>query len=469
MVKNYFEGENLLQDPIHGYIRFTSSGGGGAGEVFERDLIDSPWVQRLRQIHQLQTAWWVFPSAEHTRFQHVVGSMHLASRATEAFYPSLREVCPDVPSRAMVESLLRIAALLHDVGHGPFGHFFDTFFLHDHDLTHETLGAEIIRRELGELIRRIRRNPSGELADGESLDPDQVAFLVVRPKRGAPTPEVPRWLILLRGLFSGLYTVDNMDFVLRDAYMTGFSSRSFDLDRLLHYSFFTDQGVTIHHRGFYTLTRFINMRAEMFRSIYFHRTVRAIDLTLEDLFHESKHLLFQGNPLEKLDDYLRFTEWSLLVDVASWDRSEDPEKRRMAEPWQRFLRREIPWQLVCERTILFSPGEKEHSTIFANEVVFEAAVRDALPERLKNLPLRVDTARHVHRPGAHLPAAGQNHLFDPSIDRLRHLEEEDLYHHIPQSYRICRIYAESDEYQKELAAAMESLMSDGQVDDLTNM
>jgi hypothetical protein len=125
--------------------------------------------------------------------------------------------------------------------------------------------------------------------------------------------------------------------------------------------------------------------------------------------------------------------------------------------------------LVCERTILFSPGEKEHSTIFANEVVFEAAVRDALPERLKNLPLRVDTARHVHRPGAHLPAAGQNHLFDPSIDRLRHLEEEDLYHHIPQSYRICRIYAESDEYQKELAAAMESLMSDGQVDDLTNM
>jgi hypothetical protein len=211
------------------------------------------------------------------------------------------------------------------------------------------------------------------------------------------------------------------------------------------------------------------MRAEMFRSIYFHRTVRAIDLTLADLFYQSKSLLFEGDPLENLEEYRRFTEWSLLVEVASWDRSDQPEKRRLAESWKRFLRREIPWQLVCERTILFQPGQKEHSTIFANEVVFEAAVRDALPERLKNLPLRVDTARHVHRPGAKLPAAGQNYLFDPSVDRVRHLEEEDLYQHIPQSYRICRIYAESQEHQKALATAMEYLMSNGNVDDLTNM
>src|SRR4051794_28658026 len=87
--------ENLSHDPVHGYIPFTSSLELEQGEVSERQIIDHPWVQRLRFIHQLQTAWWVFPTAEHTRFQHVIGVMHLASRATHELYPSLKEICPD--------------------------------------------------------------------------------------------------------------------------------------------------------------------------------------------------------------------------------------------------------------------------------------------------------------------------------------------------------------------------------------
>ena len=96
---------SLSHDVIHGYIPFTSPQGLPAGEVSEQAIIDHPWIQRLRQIHQLQTAWWVFPTAEHTRFQHVLGAMHLASRMIEATYDSLQQVCPDVPSRGYVESL----------------------------------------------------------------------------------------------------------------------------------------------------------------------------------------------------------------------------------------------------------------------------------------------------------------------------------------------------------------------------
>jgi HD superfamily phosphohydrolase len=186
-----FQRDNLTYDPLHGYIRFTSGSGMPEGEVSERQIIDHPWVQRLRYIHQLQTAWWVFPAAEHSRFQHVIGVMHLASRAAAALYDSLREVCPDAPSRGYVETLLRMAGLLHDVGHGPFGHFFDEHFLRRHGETHETIGAVIIRDKLGDLLRQVRRNPNSELAASETLDPEQIAWLISRP-RERDADEQPR-------------------------------------------------------------------------------------------------------------------------------------------------------------------------------------------------------------------------------------------------------------------------------------
>jgi hypothetical protein len=438
------------------------------GEVAERQVIDHPWVQRLRQIHQLQTAWWVFPTAEHTRFQHVLGAMHLASRAVDRLYPSLHEVCPDVPSRAYVESLMRMAALLHDVGHGPFGHFFDQHYLADYGLTHETVGAHIIRRELAGLLGNIRRNPNGRLADDETLDPEQIAVLILRPREGQ-SGELPKWLRLLRSLFSGLYTVDNMDFVLRDAYMSGYSSRAFDLDRLLHYSVFTPRGLTIHERGLSALVRFIGVRADLFRSIYFHRTVRAIDLSLAELFADSKAYLFPGNPLEHLEDYQQLTEWSLLVRVASWPRSAVPALAELGGRWREFLARKIRWKMACERTVFFKPGETEQSSVFSSERLFEAAIRANLPPAIQDLPLRFDPPRHVHRPGALAPAAGQNFLFDPVSGQIRGLDDRELFRQLPVSYRICRIYAEDHRHERELAAAMDRLIGSSGADDVTNM
>jgi HD superfamily phosphohydrolase len=464
----YFPSESLSNDPVHGYIPFTSPAGVCEGEVSEREIIDDPWVQRLRQIHQLQTAWWVFPCAEHTRFQHVLGSMHLASRAVDRLYGSLKEVCPAVPSQGYVESLLRMAALLHDVGHGPFGHFFDRHFLAEYGLTHETLGSEIIRHELGDLLRRIRRSPNRCLEEGEILDPDQIALLITRPKEETGEP-VPHWLQLLRSLFSGLYTVDNMDFVLRDAYMSGYSVRAFDLDRLLRYSTFTPEGLTIHDRGLSALVRFLSVRSELFQAVYFHRTVRAIDLSLQELFADSKPHLFPGNPLEHLDAYRELTEWSLLVKVAAWPQSSEPALRELGERWRRFLARKIRWKMACERTIFFKPGQSEETSVFSNERLFEAAVRSHLPPELKDLPLRFDPARHVHRPGARAPAAGQNYLYDSATGQIRSLDDRELFRQLPLSYRICRIYAEDDRHNAQLAAVMDRLTTGAGADDVTNM
>ncbi|MFW5693129.1 MAG: HD domain-containing protein, partial [Thermoguttaceae bacterium] len=379
----------------------------------------------------------------------------------------LHSVCPDLPSRGYVESLMRLAGLLHDVGHGPFGHFFDAHFLAQFGLNHESLGAEIICRELGDLLRRVRRTPNAALEPDETIHPEHIAFLITRPREGAA--EGPRWLRMLRSLFSGLYTVDNMDFVLRDAYMSGYSTRAFDLDRLLHYTRFTEKGLTVHERGLSALVQFISVRADLFRAIYFHRTVRAIDLELQELFADSRNLLFPGDPREHLPEYQRLTEWSLLAQVGGWSHSDEPARRALGERWQRFLRRQLRWRMACERTIFFAPGQSEHGSVLSNETTFEAAVRDLLPPDLRDLPLRVDTARHVHRPGTHVPAAGQNYLYEPGTERVLRLDDREMFRRIAVSFRICRIYTHDTRHAAELCRVMDQLTGAYAADDPTNM
>ena len=206
-----------------------------------------------------------------------MGVMHLASRAVAALYDSLQRGLP----RCAQPRLCRIADAAGRAAarRGPravrpfFRRAFSVRLRADPRNARQRTSSS---SELGDLIRASAAIPTARLKPGEELDPRRSSTLITRPEGRRSPRRLPRWLLLLRSLFSGIYTVDNMDFVLRDAYMSGYNARAFDLDRLLHYSFFSPGGLTIHSRGVAALVRFMACGPNCFaRSIFIARCGRS--------------------------------------------------------------------------------------------------------------------------------------------------------------------------------------------------
>jgi len=393
---------NLVSDPIHGYIELTKrltpdrarKLGLAPEEAAEGDLLDSAWLQRMRRISQLQSARWVFPTAEHSRFTHSLGVMHEAGLWARHLCPSLRAALaaaePAVaeprtppPSEGLVVETMRLAGLLHDVGHGPFAHFFDEHVLchfpapadprrRHKSLTHEDLSQLIIERELGELIRAIRRAPGlvperDALRSDESIDPRWLSFLISKPPLADPS--MPRWLRWLQPLLSGVFTVDNLDYVRRDAYLIGVSAGPVDVERLRRYSFVGPDGLSLYEPGLGALEMFLTARLFMYQQIYYHRSVRAIDLDMAEVFRPSIEAIFgDGSPADDLGHYADLDEYALLHQAALWARGEALSDRPMpgdgtvtpgvGRAWLAILLRRPRWRAEAELRRTYEAAER---------------------------------------------------------------------------------------------------------------
>ncbi len=455
----HFKGVQLIADPIHGYIPFTVplESELGEDETAESDLIDSPWMQRLRAIAQLQSARWVFPAAEHSRFQHSLGTMHIAGRFAQHLYPSLCDVEPDCPSLPYVESLLRVSGLLHDIGHGPLCHFFDDHYLSRFAISHEMIGHRIILQVLSDVIHHIRRSPSGEFAPGEHLEPRYVAYLM--QKKLSDDPDMPRWLRFLKPVLAGVYTADNLDYVLRDAYMCGVATGPVDLDRLLHYSFVTGHGLTLHTAGIGALNMFLTARHYLYTHVYGHRTVRAIDLHLQELFPETMNYLFPWNPLERLDDYLWLTDWSLLETVRRWTSLPHAGKRHLSASWNAILQRRLKWKMAYDATAAMRHIETLTGTV-PTAGQFVHLIHEALPIAYRDLEFKLDI---THRGPRHtLPTAEETWplaTYDPSTGDVQARPLATRFEPIPKPIIQYRIYTTNHAGMQQLARTCETVLA----------
>ena len=461
-----YQGRGLIADPIHQYILYTRPGG-IPGEGTEQDLIDTSWVQRLRRIPQLQSARWVFPAAEHSRFQHSLGAMHLAGRLAQQLYPSLRAIFPDVPSPALIEELLRVSGLLHDVGHGPFGHFFDDNFLCDYELTHELVGQRIIREELGDILRSLRRSPSGAFAAGEAIDPEWICYLMGKTYT-QPLESHPRWLPFLKPLLSGVFTADNMDYVLRDAYMCGVAIGPIDIERIIYYSFFSEEGLTLDRGGLQAFIMFLNARFYMYTNVYYHRTTRGIDLHLKEIFRETMRIAFPYDLRKELHPYLHLTEWTLLEEVGRWHDADERERKTLGAEWRQVLDRRLKWRMSHE--VVLDSAELRPGQRFMDAETVERGVRAFLPPALKQFPFKIDMASQDPRPLNPLAMGDrQIYVYDSSTSRVSKEPLTEILKYLPGKVVQCRIFASSHEHDAELAQALQRAVSEEPPSIVTNV
>src|SRR6202142_3748662 len=420
-----FAAVNLISDPIHGYIELTKrlsataarSAGLPEEQTAEEDLLDTIWLQRLRRISQLQSARWVFPTAEHSRFTHGLGVMHEAGLWARQLYPSLAESLvtaepgEPVPSEGLVVETLRVAGLLHDVGHGPFAHFYDEHVLQAFPapadarragakaLTHEDLSQLIVTQELGPLIRGLRRAPGGvpgrdAMGQAEAIDPAWVAFLISKPPLGDAA--MPLWVRWLQPLLSGVFTVDNLDYVRRDAYFTGVSAGPVDAERLRRYAFISERGLTLYESGLSALEMFLTARLFMYQQVYFHRAVRGIDLDLATVFATSIAALFgEGSPAEDLAGFADLDEYALLHRAARWARGLEVTSaprpgdgcvtQAVAATWARILLRRPRGHAEAEVRAEFEVGPPPAEAVatlgegIPGRVAIDLAIVDARP------------------------------------------------------------------------------------------
>ena len=321
--------EHEFRDPIHGFIICST---------MERDVINSCPFQRLRHIHQLAMTYLVYPGATHRRFEHSLGVMHLASRIFDVLLADdntkhlpdfIKNAIPELQEKSQRDTwkrTLRMAALLHDVGHLPFSHGAEKLL--PDGCTHETMTWRIITSDImTPLLKRLQVEPTivAKLAVGQKDLPKEAKEAGL---------QLSTWESLLSEIIVGdAFGADRMDYLLRDSHHLGVSYGHFDLDRIissLRIGYRPPEGESeedqsaepmlgVDEGGLYAAGALLWARYSIFSQVYFHHVRRIYDIHFQDFL---KTCYPEGYPIT-LAEYLALTDNELLAQLSLAARSPD--------------------------------------------------------------------------------------------------------------------------------------------------
>ncbi|WP_090396417.1 HD domain-containing protein [Natribacillus halophilus] len=306
--------EKVFKDPVHRYIHVR--------DQLIWDLIGTKEFQRLRRVRQLGTTFLTFHGAEHTRFNHSLGVYEVTRRMIEVFkgHPHWNED----------DRLLCLtAALLHDIGHGPFSHSFEKVFETDHE--HWTRAIILGDTGVNAVLRRMGDEFPREVADViEKIHPNK----------------------LVVSMISSQIDADRMDYLQRDAFYTGVSYGHFDMERILRVMRPLEDQVVIKNTGMHAVEDYIMSRYQMYWQVYFHPVTRSAEVILNKILRRAKALyldgyafkqtpvhfipFFDGNPT--IADYLKLDEMIVFYYFHTWEEETDAI---LADLCRRFLHRRL--------------------------------------------------------------------------------------------------------------------------------
>jgi len=244
--------KKIYNDPIYGFISIPMD------IIFE--IIEHPFFQRLRRINQLGLTHMVYPGALHTRFQHVIGSMHLMTKAISTIRKKGQEITKEE------EEGVLISILLHDIGHGPFSHALEYDIVCK--INHESISRYFIKQLSIEF-------------DGK-LDLALEIFSNKYKKK------------FLHQLVSSQVDMDRMDYLNRDSFYTGVSEGKIGSDRIIDMINVIDGKLVIEEKGIYSIEKFIVARRIMYWQVYMHKTVVVCEFMLIHILRRAKHLIQSG-------------------------------------------------------------------------------------------------------------------------------------------------------------------------------
>ena len=341
--KNYLD----IIDPIHDFIR-----------VYEHELsiIDNPIFQRLRRIRQLSGAHLTYPAAQHTRFEHSLGVMHIAGQAGNVLNEKEFVKSDEIET-------LRLAGLLHDIGHGPFSHLFEEI-IQKKKMSHEDFGKEIILK-----------SDIGDDLEKNGFDKK----LITRVAFGDSKSQY------LNEIVSGALSADMMDYLLRDGYFTGAEHAKVDHKRITQSLDVYKKKLALERSALYSFESMMHSRYQMFKAVYFHKTVRAAEVMLLEALRLSDDEF--GFTSFNLNEYVQLTDEYILSTLISSQSSKLKRAKQFAQDYQnRKLLKCVFERILTSRTSLQKTQTDElraliskKSKINEDEIFVDSSVTPSIP------------------------------------------------------------------------------------------